>query len=172
MLPSKVIAGDSFSYEITTGDYSADDGFSAVLVLRADTSITSNSTSVGTTHTFAELPAVTALWTEGHKNYVIYVTDGTDQFTVESGVAEVELRADLKAGAADVRTHAQKMLDAIESVLEGRATADVSSYAIGGRSITKMSIEELLELRRLYQREVRKETGAGSIRVVQGVLCT
>ena len=49
------------------------------------------------------------------------------------------------------------MLDKIESLLEGRADKDVSSYSIQGRSISKMTISDLLLWRDYYRKEVVKE---------------
>ena len=59
------------------------------------------------------------------------------------------------------------MLEKIESILEGRADADVSSYSINGRSLTKIPIEELMNFRSRYKaeylREVRKERAKNGI---------
>ena len=64
------------------------------------------------------------------------------------------------------------MLDKIESILEGKADSDVSSYSIGSRSLSKMTPEELTTWRDYYKaeynREVAKERidrkeGTGSI---------
>ena len=55
----------------------------------------------------------------------------------------------------DRRNHAEIMLDQIECLLENRARSDVESYSIGSRSITKMSVQELLEWRDYYRNEVR-----------------
>ena len=49
------------------------------------------------------------------------------------------------------------MLNKIESLLQGRADKDVSSYSIQGRSIAKMSIVDLLQWRDYYRKEVSKE---------------
>ena len=53
------------------------------------------------------------------------------------------------------------MLDKIESILEGKADSDVSSYSIGNRSLAKMTPEELTNWRDYYKaeynRELRKE---------------
>ena len=49
----------------------------------------------------------------------------------------------------------------IDSILSGRADGDVASYSINGRSLTKLSIDDLMTWRDRYQalhnREVRKE---------------
>ena len=49
------------------------------------------------------------------------------------------------------------MLDLIESLLEGKATKDVSSYSIAGRSLNKMGVSELLEWRNYYKAEYNRE---------------
>jgi hypothetical protein len=49
------------------------------------------------------------------------------------------------------------MLDAIEALIEGRATADVSTYSINGRSLTKLSIDELQKWRGVYRAEYNAE---------------
>lgn len=57
----------------------------------------------------------------------------------------------------DGRTHAEKMLAAIEALLEGRAGSAVAQYTIGGRSLTRLSPAELTDWRGHYRREVRAE---------------
>ena len=48
------------------------------------------------------------------------------------------------------------MLGKIQSILEGKADADVASYSIAGRSLTKLGIDELLQWRDYYRREVNE----------------
>lgn len=64
---------------------------------------------------------------------------------------------DLDVNNTDPRTHAEIMLDKIQTILEGRADSDVASYSIQGRSLAKMAISDLLEWRNYYRREVLKE---------------
>lgn len=82
-------------------------------------------------------------------------TSSGNRIVVDRG--ETEVVADLDVNAADLRTHAEVMLDKIESLLEGRADKDVTSYSIQGRSISKMAIPDLLEWRNYYRKEVAKE---------------
>jgi hypothetical protein len=49
------------------------------------------------------------------------------------------------------------MLDKIETVLQGRADADVLSYSINGRSLSKIPVTELVEWRDYYRSEVVKQ---------------
>ena len=65
--------------------------------------------------------------------------------------------------AQDTRSHARKMLAAIEALLEGRSSSDSESYTIHSRSITKMSVAELVKWRSFYQQQVRSEIAAASL---------
>ncbi len=71
----------------------------------------------------------------------------------------------LFGSAQDRRTHAEIMLAKIESLLTGRADSDVDNYTIKNRSISKMSVKELLEWRDYYRSEIALSggsvTGAG-----------
>ena len=64
---------------------------------------------------------------------------------------------DLDVNASDPRTHAEIMVDKIETVLQGRADADVLSYSINGRSLSKMPPNELMQWRDYYKRELMME---------------
>jgi hypothetical protein len=65
--------------------------------------------------------------------------------------------ADLDVNGSDPRTHAEIMLAKIKSLLEGKADADVANYSIAGRSLTKLSFDELIKARDYYQEEYNKE---------------
>ena len=71
---------------------------------------------------------------------------------------------DLDIDGADPRTHSEIMLDKIETVLQGKADADVLSYSINGRSLSKMPPSELVEWRDYYKREFLMERRAERIR--------
>ena len=61
---------------------------------------------------------------------------------------------DMDDNQADPRIHAEIMVAKIQTLLEGKADADVSSYSIAGRSLTKLSFQELLDARDFYRREI------------------
>ena len=44
---------------------------------------------------------------------------------------------------ADLRSHAKIVLDSLEAVIENRANMDQSSMSIAGRSLSRMSVDEL-----------------------------
>lgn len=81
----------------------------------------------------------------------------SDDAKVLVGTGQWTFLPDLNQTGADPRSHAQIMLDKIQSLLEGRADKDVTSYSIQGRSISKMSIADLLQWRDYYRKEVVRE---------------
>lgn len=87
-----------------------------------------------------------------HWQLEITQTSSGNRIVTERG--EFEAIADLDVNASDPRTHADIMIAKIETILEGKADSDVGSYSIAGRSLTKMSFDELMVARDRYKREV------------------
>lgn len=103
--------------------------------------------------------AITGAWPTGRIHWTATISDGTNSAVVGTGFIDLIDRTE------DPREHAEIMLGKIESILENRADADVASYSIGDRSLTKLSIEELTKWRSHYKAEVarlnRKRRGLG-----------
>jgi hypothetical protein len=89
-----------------------------------------------------------------HWQLEITQTSSGNRIVVDIG--DFEFIPDMDDNQADPRVHAEKMLTKIESLLEGKADSDVSSYSIAGRSLTKLSFQELVDARDYYRREVVK----------------
>ena len=88
---------------------------------------------------------------------IVRISDG-NRIVIERG--SFTAIADLDVNGADPRSHAEIMVDKIQTILEGKADSDVSSYSINGRSLTKFSPSELLEWRDYYKKEFAKEKRA------------
>ena len=104
---------------------------------------------------FALTGALSATWVEGDHAFDVVVvrTSDSEEAVIASGSSKVF------ASTADRRSHAQIMVEKIESILQNRATSDVESYSINNRSITKMSISELTRWRDYYQAEAGEAAG-------------
>jgi len=105
-----------------------------------------------------EIPsATTAAYATGDFHWYAFITRTSDseRIAVDDGYAKIELNfADTNA---DHRSHAKKVLDAIEAVLENRASQDQMSYSIAGRSLSRMSITDLMMFRDRYRAEYNQE---------------
>jgi hypothetical protein len=90
----------------------------------------------------------------GNYHWQLEITEisSGNRIVVERG--EFTAVVDLDVNGTDPRTHAEIMLAKIETILEGKADSDVSNYSIAGRSLTKMTFEELMAARDTYRREV------------------
>lgn len=81
---------------------------------------------------------------------------------VQVGAGALEVFLDLQASTAtgQQKTHARRMLEAIEAQLEGRASDGQKSMSINGRSLDRHTLAELMDARRIYLAEVRAEDAA------------
>lgn len=93
----------------------------------------------------------------GYYHWQLEITETASGNRIVVDTGTFTALADLDVNNTDPRTHAEIMVDKIESILQGRADSDVSSYSIQGRSLSKMSITDLLEWRNYYLREAKKE---------------
>jgi hypothetical protein len=92
-------------------------------------------------HSISVAATDTAQYVGGRWSWIARVASGSSVYTVDRGT--VEVRADFADEANDFRTYNQRCLDAIEAVRENRANTDQASWAIEGRSVSRMSPDEL-----------------------------
>ena len=100
---------------------------------------------------------VTATYTPGRYNWAGYVVDAGDATkVVQISYGTWDVLADPAASTTDNRTHNEIMLDAIEATMEERPL-DQASYSVAGRSLSRVSHDELLRLQAIYTGRVRRE---------------
>lgn len=104
--------------------------------------------------------ATTAAYSAGTYTWQAYITRVSDSQRATIASGQFKIIANRDAASSDPRTHARKVLDAIEAVLESRASKDQEEYAIGGRSLKRTPIPQLLVLRDRYKAEVKSEEAA------------
>jgi len=105
-----------------------------------------------------EIPsATTAGYTANAYLYYVFITRTSDSQRIAVDNGRAELVEDFSDSNADVRSHAKTVLDAIEAVIENRASQDQMSYSIAGRSLSRMSIDDLLKFRDRYYSEYQEE---------------
>lgn len=112
-----------------------------------------------------------AKWQPGRYDWIAYVANGAGQrYVVDQGVTLIRANP---AGtvAVDTRTHARRMLDAIEAALEKRASTDqldMVRAVFGQRAIERMqggksNDPALIVARDKYKDEVAREERAAAI---------
>jgi hypothetical protein len=159
-VPRSIVIGDLVQFKLT--EYSTDYANTAhTMTFMARSGEGANvefsivASNSGDDYLFSASSSATSAFVAGLYHYQIEIleTSSNNRLILDQG--ELDVTVDLDVNAVDPRTHAEKMLQKIEAVLENRADADVSSYSIAGRSLTKMSPEELLTWRNNYRREVK-----------------
>lgn len=160
--PLKIVVGDFIQWKKTSlaesyppATHSAE--YVARITAGGASEITIPATERTSYYLFQVSSATSAAFTAGYYHWQLEVveTASGNRIVIERG--DFEIIADLDNNGAAPRSHAEIMLAKIESLLEGRADKDVSSYSIQGRSISKMSISDLIQWRDYYRKEVLKE---------------
>lgn len=161
--PAEITAGDTVTWRRTLADYPASASWVLSYALRsAAGSYDFDASASGDDHLVSVAPTTTKGWVPGTYSWAAFVTKAPDRFEVARGT--IVVRRNLAApGPLDDRSHARKVLDAIEAVIERRATKDQEEYTIGDRSLKRTPIAELIKLRGIYRGEVRREQQAADL---------
>lgn len=160
--PLELRAGDTWQWTRSLADYPASAGWSlAYVLINATAKISISASASGDDHAVTIAAATTASYFSGSYDWLARVSKAGQVFTVGSG--RITVLPSLAASTADLRTHARKVLEAIESVLEGRASQDVLEYQIAGRSLRRIPVTDLLVLRDRYRAEVAREDAANRV---------
>lgn len=130
---------------------------------------TSNSFSSTAPDFVIEIPsATTASYQVGHIHFQLWIIRNSDSEKIELESGHFDVVASF-SGSVDPRSHAELMLEKIESLLENRADSDITEYSINDRQITKMGVTELLKWRSFYKAEVVRENRAQKIKNGSGM---
>jgi hypothetical protein len=167
--PSRAVAGDTWSWK--RSDLGSDfpfDQYVLTYAFKRDGSTIAPTivTATGSASGFAVTVAATTTtnFTPGSWSWDAFMTRTTDSARVRIDTGRIEVLPNSAVSSADTRSHARRMLTAIEALLEGRSVADVASYSIKDRSLTKLTPEELTSWRNYYKREVQREDAAEAAR--------
>ena len=161
-LNNVLTAGDTLDFTTSVPDYLASAGW--VLKYRlapraAGTAIDLTSVASGDDHRVTVLAATTLSWAVGEYGWTAFVEKAAERYTVDRGELTIRAASTTLAAGVDTRSQARVALDAIDAVMANRATMDQQEYSIAGRSLKRMSVDELLKLRAFYADQVAKEKG-------------
>lgn len=176
-VPDTWIPGDTIQW-YTTIDTSQYDTTNYTLVYTftdGTTSITSSGTQYNSqaflnTVASGVTATLSANTTYGYSATLVDASSGL-RYTIDNGLILTEVNYGLSP-TTDPRSFYEKALDAIEAVIEGRASETDLSYSIGSgstaRSLSKMSFDELISARGFFLRKLkalrRKERTGSSIK--------
>ena len=179
--PLELIVGDSVSWKrrgvqavsendagtIEYIDIKASAGWTLKFVAVGKLGVVSITASADTENaddfSFTATATVTAAYVAGDYKWQLVATKTTTRYTIAEGWITLKDNIAGRSALYDNRSHAKKVLDAIEAVIEGRASQDQMAYTIAGRSLNRTSIPDLLKLRSTYKNEYAGEVATANI---------
>jgi hypothetical protein len=154
-LPRQLIAGDTWQWEATYTEYPSSAWTATAYFADGTNAFNVGAVAEGLAHRFT-LSAVDSAEKAASRYFVqVRATSGSESFTVETGW--VEVTPNPAVAGVDPRSWSRRTLEAIEAFLEGNATTAQSAISIGGRSISRWSLPELIQWRDRLRAEVAAE---------------
>ena len=167
--PASLRAGDTWKWTRTLADYPAGTWTLKYRFKNATSYFEIVAAASGTDHAVEEAATTTAAIAAGAYTWMAWVEGGSsEKYTVDTGTLTVDPDYRATTAAYDGRSHARKMLDAIEAWLEARDPA-VAEYEILGRRMKYIPPAELVKLRNRYLTEVSAEDARDKLAKGEGL---
>lgn len=167
-VPDSFTSGELVQWYVSLADYSPDDYTLSYVFVNASGYFT-ESTAIASGSDFLVSITVADAPTAGTYHWQETVTnssDATDVHVTAKGTTLVNPQ--FGAAAYDDRSNIKQALDALEAAIISRASEDQLSMSIGGRSISKMSLAEMIEAKNLMKAEYARELAAERLANGQG----
>jgi len=160
--PTEIVVGDFIQWKRSdvAQDYPTSSGYTAEYVARItggganEIKLAQAAGSTDDYYLFTVSSVTSADFVPGLYHWQLEITQTSSGNRVVVDIGDFTAIPDMDDNQADPRIHAEIMVAKIQTLLEGKADADVSSYSIAGRSLTKISFQELLDARDFYRREI------------------
>lgn len=157
--PTEVVVGDFIQWkrsdlvtDYPLASYSAE--YVARITGGGANEIKLPATETGGTYLFTVDSATSADFEPGLYHWQLEITQTSSGNRVVVDIGDFTAIPDMDSNQADPRIHAEIMVDKIETLLQGKADSDVANYSVAGRSLTKLSFQELIDARDYYKREI------------------
>ena len=161
-LPSEIRAGDTAKWQRSFADYPANDSWVlAYTLIGVGGAYNFSGTANGADFLVTVSAASSTGYAPGLYTLTEYVSKAGERYTLNTKSLRILPNLAAAVAASDNRSHAQKMLDAIEAWLESKAPTS-ASVEIAGRKISNYPLADLLSLRDKYKFELRLENNAAA----------
>lgn len=160
--PTVLVAGDTWDWTKSLADYPASTWTLSYVLINSTDKITIAASADGDTHSVDVAAATTAAYDAGTYKWQSYVSDGTDRYLVGEGT--ITVKANYNAATTyDARSHVKTTLDALDAMIEGKASVDQAAMSIAGRSLSRYSPDELIRWWKHYKSLYRQELDAEQV---------
>lgn len=160
--PRTFAAGETVVWSKDLDDYRPGDGWALAYHLRGPGQLNQTADAQADGSFLVTLTAeATSALAPGTYYFQGWVTKGAEKHMVSSGRFEVAQGLSEALESFDGRSEVKKILDAVDAMLKGKATLDQQEYQINNRSLRRIPVTDLLDLRKyyaaLYAQERRRE---------------
>lgn len=162
--PVEFTAGDTVKWKIALPHYPADDGWTLKYSFRGPEVHDVTAVADGADHSVTIAKTLSITFAAGNYWWEAYASKAAERFKARFGQLKVLVNLETVDEVFDNRTHVKKTLDALEALIEGKATRDQMSYSIEGRTISRFSLSELYDARARYAALYRLELDRNRIK--------
>ena len=156
-MPSRFDAGDSLSWKVSDSAFPATEWDLVYTLVNADNQIQITATDSGTDHLVEINSTDSEAFAPGEYTYQCHVSKDDERHKLDEGVVTIGVNFSDASDGHDARSHAKKTLDALEALIEDRASKAQQEHSYNGRQIKYYSLAELKEARRECKMEYAKE---------------
>lgn len=145
-IPESITAGLTTKWTDYFSDFKPEDGWSLnYYFVKSGTQIHITATDNGDSNHLISLSAsTTAGYSPGTYDYKAIMIRASEKYEVAEGKITIEADFISSTSGLDNRTYNQRVRDALEAMMEGRATRVDEEYSINGRSLKRLSPEEII----------------------------
>lgn len=171
--PSEFAIGESLAWSKSFAEYSAANGWTLTYYFRGPTTFDVTASANGADFDVDVPASVTAAATAGLYFWQAWLSKDDDKLRIASGRTNAVAGFPTTDAGFDGKSDAERLLDAIDALLAGKASVDQQEYTIGAggaqQQLRKIPIPDLLELRKHYaaivggERRKRGRRGLGRI---------
>jgi hypothetical protein len=160
--PSSFFCGDTVTWKIYNSDYLASTYTVGYSLVNTTKIITLTSAAYETDwHLITISSTTSAAYTAGTYDWISYFQKTGERWNRGSGQMVLKTNYATQSSGYDARSTVQKIFEALEATILGKATKDQLKIKVGDREITKLSPNQLLYWRNFYADEYHKEIGTG-----------
>ena len=154
-------SGDNIEWLISSDEFLSTDGINLKIVLISSVNpkieITCNNETDGT-WSISKQPTITDQWLLGKYSIYFVFYNSLINFAKQINGGSIEILPNiLNLDKFDFRSENQKLLDVVRERIAGRLVDTMNSFTINGRSVTLMSMSELLEVEKVLIARVNNE---------------
>jgi len=161
--PLEIAVGETTVWAFENSEFSPGDGWAVSYFFRGAGSVDLVGVVNGSAFDFAVVAATFSLAGGYDWEAIATHAGNSERCRVAAGLLRVVANIEVSGATASVTTFNERMLSALEAALENTATQGQRSYTIAGRSLERMTLEELLKNRDIFARRVKSEAALAAV---------